>query len=154
MNVKENLPMTRSRLTAMTRCRWPTPPTDGKELGILFKASGGRAIICAGLSVPAGVVLQLQEKGSYRLEDVLEYMEWVLDRSRIAMGAVDVGGLEPSGRRVAYLLDWFAPHLNSRVDELVHSVGHAILCGRSSDGACAGRGHSRTWPLVWLLQLL
>ena len=36
--VKENMPMTRSRFSAMTRCRWPAPPSDGKEIAILFKA--------------------------------------------------------------------------------------------------------------------
>ena len=29
--VNENVPMTRARFTAMTRCAWPCPPTDGKE---------------------------------------------------------------------------------------------------------------------------
>ena len=82
--VKENLPMTRARFTAMTRCRWPTPPTDGKNLAVLFKAAGGGSRIREGLVVPPGVLLQFAEKGSYRLEQVLEYFEWVLDRSRVA----------------------------------------------------------------------
>ena len=81
--VKENLPMSRSRFTAMTRCRWPAPPQDGKEIALLFRASGGGVRIREGLRVPPGVLLQFQEKGSYRLPDVLEYLEWVLDRSRV-----------------------------------------------------------------------
>jgi len=28
---------------------------------------------------------------------------------------------------VVYLLDWFAPHLDPKVDEMVHSAGHAVL---------------------------
>ncbi len=69
--VKENMPMTRSRLTAMTRCRWPCPPRDGKELAILFKAKGSGERIREDLHVPEGVLLQFQERGSYRLLDVL-----------------------------------------------------------------------------------
>ena len=162
--VKENVPMTRARFTAMTRCRWPTPPSDGKELGILFKAAGGGARIRETLRVPPGVLLQFQERGSYRLADVLTYFEWILDRSRIprelppasrhaatsatrtepdarlgdAAAEVDTAGereavgdgdpaLSHAGRRVVYLLDWFAPHLDPRIDELIHAAGHAIL---------------------------
>ena len=162
--VKENVPMTRARFTAMTRCRWPTPPSDGKELGILFRAAGGGARIRETLRVPPGVLLQFQEKGSYRLADVLTYFEWILDRSRVpcrlppasshaaicdtrtesdvilgdaaaevdtAGGSEAVGGGDPAlshaGRRVVYLLDWFAPHLDPCIDELIHAAGHAIL---------------------------
>ena len=48
------------------------------------------------LSPPLGVLLQFQEKGSYRLIDVLQYMEWILDRSRadLPRGA---DGAEPRG---------------------------------------------------------
>ena len=141
--VKENVPMTRARFTGMTRCRWPSPPADGKEIAILFKASGGGVRIRDGLRVPPGVLLQFQEKGSYRLEDVLEYMEWILDRSRLVDPPQPPGAGPASshassnpeasapsqgpGRRVLYLLDWFAPHLDPAVDDLVHSVGHAAL---------------------------
>ena len=141
--VKENVPMTRARFTGMTRCRWPTPPGDGKEIAVLFKASGGGHRIRSGLRVPPGVLLQFQEKGSYRLEDVLEYLEWILDRSRLVdppppPGVGPASGQASSnpeaaaaslgpGRRVMYLLDWFAPHLDPAVDDLVHSAGHAVL---------------------------
>ena len=129
--VKENLPMTRARFTAMTRCRWPTPPADGKELAILFKAAGSGAIIRQGLSVPEGVLLQFQEKGSYRLADCLVYLEWILDRSR-AGGAAGQdtrqdGAASQDKRRVVYICDWFSPHLDPSLDDLVHSAGHAIL---------------------------
>ena len=50
--VKENVPMTRARFTAMTRCAWPAPPTDGKEIAILFKAKGGGERIREALRVP------------------------------------------------------------------------------------------------------
>ena len=96
-------------------------PSDGKELAILFKASGGGERIRQVLEVPRGVLLQFQEKGSYRLEDCLEYLEWILDRSRT------VGAASQENRRVVYLCDWFAPHLDESLDDLVHSAGHAIL---------------------------
>ena len=92
--VKENVPLSRSRFTVMTRCRHPEPPTDDKETAVLFKASGGGIRIRNGLRTPPDVLLQLQEKGSYRLQDVVEYMEWILDRSRAGL---DGGG----GRRRA-----------------------------------------------------
>ena len=56
--VKENVPATRSRFTAMTRCRWPEPPTDGKDIAVLFKASGGGVRIKETLQVPPSVFLQ------------------------------------------------------------------------------------------------
>jgi hypothetical protein len=31
------------------------------------------------------------------------------------------------GRRVIYLLDWFAPHLDASVDALINGAGHAVL---------------------------
>ena len=62
--VKENVPMTRARFTAMTRCRWPTSPEDGKEIYVLFKAAGGGSRIRETLRVPREVLLQFQEKGS------------------------------------------------------------------------------------------
>ena len=36
-------------------------------------------------------------------------------------------GCEQENRRVVYLCDWFAPHLDRSLDNLVHGVGHAIL---------------------------
>lgn len=135
VNVKENMPMTRARFSAMTRCRWPTPPEDGKELGILFKA-GGKGEKCGvkirpGLKVPHGVLLQFQQKGSYRLEDVHEYLKWIMDRSRVPVDpgqqASSQGPPLAPGTRVIYLLDWFKPHLDESLDNLVHDYGHAIL---------------------------
>ena len=59
--VKENVPMTRTRFTGMTRCRWPTPPCDDRLLAILFKAAGGGSRIREQLRVPQGVLLQFAE---------------------------------------------------------------------------------------------
>ena len=96
--------MTRARFTAMTRCRWPTPPAD--DLAVLFGAASGGARIRETLRVPPGVLLQFQVKGSYRQPDVLEYMEWILDRSRMRapchveaiMDRTEPGtGVEPRG---------------------------------------------------------
>ncbi len=190
---KENVPATRARFTAMTRCRWPTPPSDGKDLAILFKASGSGVRIRETLRVPPSVLLQFQEKGSYRLADCATYLAWILDRSRLrgpaasgheggadaassqegdagaalvddarpaedtavledaerptedhavlvdgarpkddsedgAQAATSHGGGDgPFGRRVVYLLDWYAPHLDPSLDAMVHEAGHTIL---------------------------
>ena len=40
--------------------------------------------------MPPSVLLQFQVKGSYRLRDVLLYLAWILDRSRLAPGPVDL----------------------------------------------------------------
>ena len=174
--VKENVPMTRARFTAMTRCRWPTPPEDGKEIAVLFRAASGGARIRETLRVPPEVLLQFQEKGSYRLTDVLAYVSWILDRSRAPLAAGPGPPVPPAsgkdsaspavsgqdsaspaasgqesaspvaskrdsaspvamsedsapqfGRRVIYLLDWFAPHLDASVDALINGAGHAVL---------------------------
>ena len=98
--VKENVPLSRSRFTAMTRCTWPEPPSDGKELAILFKAGGKDpgARIREDLKPPRGVLLQFQERGSYREENVVTYLEWILDRSRMGPDTRgDAGGAEPRG---------------------------------------------------------
>ena len=62
--VKENVPMTRARFAAMTRCAWLAPSTDGKEIAVLFTAKGGGERIRENLRVPQWVLLQFQEKGS------------------------------------------------------------------------------------------
>ena len=120
--VKENLPMTRARFTVMTRCRYPAPPHD-KLIAVLFKAAGGGERIRKDLIVPDGVLLQFQEKGSYRLADVLEYLLWVVDKRRLQAKPEDRRRMA----RILYIADWFAPHLDPKVDELVHEYGHAII---------------------------
>ena len=190
----------------MTRCVWLEPPKDGQETAILIKAKGGGECVRDDLRVPDGVLLQFQERGSYRLPDVLAYISWILDRSRIgpvtassqstdtsgstqgdgktsassgagsghavpppfASTSASSQGKGPAsasscagsahavppplasasassqgtgqtsvssqgqgrvkhGRRVIYLLDWFAPHLDPQVDTLIHSAGHVVL---------------------------
>jgi hypothetical protein len=193
--------MTRARFTAMTRCRWPKPPEVGKEIAVLFKASGGGSRIRETLRVPREVLLQFQEKGSYRLTDVLAYVSWILDRSRVSLaggpappgspasgqdsaspaaGGQDSASAAASGqdsaspaasghesaspaaskrdsasqvalsddsapqfgRRVVYLLDWFAPHLDPSVDALINGAGHAVLrVGGHLTGSCKSRTH-------------
>ena len=45
-----------------------------EELAILFKAEGGGARIRETLKPPRGVLLQFQDRGSYREQDVVEYL--------------------------------------------------------------------------------
>ena len=58
---------------------------------------------------------QFQEKGSYRTEDVVEFLNWALP---------DAHRPEDS---IVVLLDWFAPHCSDEVRELVNSKGHVLL---------------------------
>ena len=152
---------------------------------MLFRAASGGSRIRETLRVPPEVLLQFQEKGSYRLADVLAYVSWILDRSRAPLadgpgppgppggdgppplidddddGSPAVSGPDSAssaasgqesaspaaskrdsaspaasgqesaspqfGRRVVYLLDWFAPHLDPSVDALINGAGHAVL---------------------------
>ena len=123
---------------------------------MLFKASGGGSRIRETLRVTREVLLQFQAKGSYRLTDVLAYVSWILDRSRASLAggpappgppasgpdsaspaaskldsaspaALSEDSAPPFGCRVVYLLDWFAPHRDPSVDELINGAGHAVL---------------------------
>ena len=94
-----------------------------RRLGILFRCESGGSQLKEMLSphVPDGVLLQLAPKGSYRLQQLLEFLEWDL-------GAADSpGDDDPGATAEVVLLDWFSPHLDEKVDELVESKGHVVL---------------------------
>ena len=114
--VAENVSASRARFTAMTYVRsWVEDTIPG--LAVLFKigdAACSQQNLIDSLDVPDNVFLQGGPCGSYRLENVLEFLEWVLKP------------FEETGRRICVVLDWFAPHLHDAVDQLCHSKGHAV----------------------------
>ena len=76
---EKNFHGTRERFTAKTLVEWPRPlaRANGKKLAVLFKGVGTR--LRDDLVVPDGVLLQFGPKGSYRVEQNLEYYKWLVE---------------------------------------------------------------------------
>ncbi len=81
----------RARFTAMTKNVDKDPDESVEEvaarshvsgnpmrLGVLFKTKGKGEKIRADLTVPPDVLLQFAPKGSYRMENVVEFLNWDL----------------------------------------------------------------------------
>lgn len=119
VDIKENVHATRCRFTAMTKavqisgetledaCARSSGSGDPNQLAVLFKADTDR--IKANLDVPSGCLVQTGPKGSYRVEQVLEFLRWDL-------GAAD--STDGSCCEVV-CLDWFSAHLDPEVDKLI-----------------------------------
>jgi hypothetical protein len=92
-------------------CSWPvsSPP----RVACLFKASTGETIK-QHLMRQDHVLVQTQEKGSYRVEDVLEFLDWWLPVAEHPQDSLLV------------MLDWFSAHLHEKVQQLVHREGHLL----------------------------
>ena len=80
------------------------------KVAVLFKAASGK-ILKERISSPDWMLLQFQERGSYRTEDVVEFLDWALPQAH------------SSEESVVVLLDWFKAHLSDEVRELVRSKG-------------------------------
>ena len=59
--------------------------------------------------------VQVQKCGSYRSEDMVEALDWMLP---VASSPED---------SIIVLLDWFSGHLTDEVEELIKSKGHVLL---------------------------
>ena len=71
--------------------------------------------IRAGLEAPPWLLVQFQERGSYRTEDVLEFLEWALEPAACPEQSIIV------------LLDWYSAHLDPAVAAVVARKGHVLL---------------------------
>jgi len=71
--------------------------------------------IRAALDAPPWLLVQFQERGSYRTEDVLEFLEWALEPAACPQESTIV------------MLDWFSAHLAPEVAELVARKGHLLI---------------------------
>ena len=67
------------------------------------------------IDVPPWLLLQFQERGSYRTEDVLAFLDWALEPAACPQESIIV------------MLDWFSAHLSQEVAELVARKGHVLL---------------------------
>ena len=61
------------------------------------------------------MLLQFQERGSYRTEDVLTFLDWALEPAACPRESIVV------------MLDWYSAHLTPEVTELVAGKGHVLL---------------------------
>ena len=77
---------------------------------------------------------QTQEKGSYRTEDMLDFLEWSLPTAACPQESIVV------------LLDWFAPHLSAEVASLVARKGHILL--HHGGGVTGFEQINAAWPDV------
>lgn len=107
---------TRQRYTLLTFVQ-SAPPPDGQPppLAILFKGSRAAPRLRAQLDAPPWLLLQFQERGSYRAEDVVDALEWSLPAARAPEESMII------------MLDWFAAHLSASVAEVVRRKGHILL---------------------------
>ena len=101
----------------MTRVQtWLTEKAPG--IAVLFRigtAACSLDNLRASLTTNEDTLVQGDEKGSYRLEEVLEFLTWSLTPA------------SELGFTVCVVLDWFAPHLRDEVDALCHKLGHCVL---------------------------
>ena len=107
----------RQRYTICTFVQsWPSSADDPPRCAVLFKGSSGPAgTILHGIDRPEWLLPQCQEKGSYRTEDVLAVLEWSLPQANDASESIIV------------LLDWYAAHVSSEVQDLINRKGHVLL---------------------------
>ena len=71
--------------------------------------------IIAGLDAPDWMLVQTQEKGSYRTSDVVGFLDWALPAAACPQDSIVV------------MLDWYSAHLSPEVEALVASKGHILL---------------------------
>ena len=128
VDVRENFHATRARFTALTKSVDKDPDESmedvaarshgsgsPRKLAICFKAAGSGERIRQSLEVPDNVLLQFGPKGSYRVKQVLEFLEW------------DLGDADGDGDMEIVFLDWFSAHLHPDVRELIKKKGHVVL---------------------------
>ena len=82
----------------------PEPP----RIAVLFKGKTPR--ILAELDAPQWVLLQHAENGSYRTENVTEFLEFALPRAERPQDSIIV------------MLDWYAPHCSAQVPSMSRVV--------------------------------
>ena len=95
------------------------PPAEPKipKFAIMFKgAKDGKIIkdLRAG-DRPDFLLIQVQEYGSYRSEDVVEAVNWMLPRA------------DKSWESMIVMLDWYSGHRTDEVRDLIRNKGHVLI---------------------------
>ena len=149
VNVKESVADSRERFTLMTSCpSWQV--TEPPGLAICFRHGGLEAKGVTRSVLPRrGGLVQWAPKGSHRLAQVLQYLKWaVVDEHGIPQKPVSTvvpcddpearararaaAGSLAEVRHLVVVLDWFAPHLDEQVDEVLEA--HDVACLRIAGG--------------------
>ena len=94
------------------------PDKDPPKVALLFKAKPGGTIIRdlkTSASLMPWMKAQVQENGSYRSQDVVEALEWMLPDCN-----------DPT-ESIIVILDWFSGHLTEEVADVVRRKGHVLL---------------------------
>ena len=153
VTVKESVAASRERFTLMTSCvSWSVTKPPG--LAVLFRYEGAEdSKVRASVVARRRGLVQWAPKGSYRLLHVLEYLKWAIGGGHAvpdlprgpppgsgespgddAAGAEArararaAAGLPAEQRQLIVVLDWFAPHLDKRVDCELAKAG-LLACG-------------------------
>ena len=118
--VKEIFAHTRQRYTILTSVpSWGHDDPDlPPKVAILFKAAPHGKVITElrkSNRLEPWMKVQVQEQGSYRSEDVVEALDWMLPNAA------------NSTESIVLLLDWYQGHLTEEVAELVRRKGHVLL---------------------------
>ena len=119
-SVREIFAHTRQRYSILTSVpSWGHGHADlPPKVAILFKAMPNGAVIKdlrASTRLKPWMKVQVQENGSYRSEDVVEALDWMLPNASNATESI------------VLLLDWYSGHLTEEVAELVRRKGHVLL---------------------------
>ena len=119
-SVREIHAHTRQRYTILTSVpSWGHEDPDlPPKVALLFKAAPNGPVIKklrTSDRLKSWMKVQVQENGSYRSEDVVEALDWMLPNAKNAMESI------------VLLLDWFSGHLTEEVAELVRRKGHVLL---------------------------
>jgi len=119
-SVREIFAHTRQRYSILTSVpSWGHTDQDmPPKIAVLFKAAPNGPVIKelrASPRLKSWMKVQAQEYGSYRSDDVVEALDWMLpDASN-------------STESIVLLLDWYSGHLTDEVAELVRRKGHVLL---------------------------
>ena len=109
--MREDYNATRERYTILTSVpswRHTANPNDPPKMAVLFKGKkeSGRikTNILNDFQCPEWMMIQVQEKDSYRSEDVCELLEWALSHATSPEESIIV------------ILDWFSGRRNEEVE--------------------------------------
>ena len=140
VNVKESMADSRERFTLMSSCpSWTVSRAPG--LAVLFRHAGAEdSRVTRTVRTYGSGLVQWAPKGSYRLQHVLDYLRWaIIDKHAIpeqpqavtdpdaSSGGSGADQAPAKERHLVVVLDWFAPHLDERVDELLRGTGVGCL---------------------------
>jgi hypothetical protein len=118
--IRENFAATRERYTILTSV--PSWGHDDEEVppkvAVLFKGKPNGRIVKSiedQFHCPDFMKIQVQEHGSYRSEDVVTALDWMLPTATCPEESIVV------------LLDWYSGHRTDEVEELLQRKGHVLL---------------------------